>query len=108
MKTVVGEFASQRTEPNEVSKLVLEHLAVIGVDVKLLELDDENRDNLFVYVRDTDYLSGIYIGIEQEDGMVNIWLNDRGHSGGDPTFDMFDFSESELNSNLVLLSTNKR
>lgn len=55
MKTVVAEFASLRTEPNEVTKLVLKQLAVMGIDVTLLELDD-NDDNLFWSMRDNGEL----------------------------------------------------
>ncbi|MDN3686178.1 hypothetical protein QW180_31580 [Vibrio sinaloensis] len=32
--------------------------------------------------------------------MDKFSLNERGHSGGDPTLESFDFSECELNSNL--------
>jgi len=38
MKTVVAEFALPRTEPNEVTKLVLKRLADMGVDVAVLFL----------------------------------------------------------------------
>lgn len=67
----------------------------------LIEID-EDRDNLFVTVRDLDYLSGIYVSIKLDSdiGMYNIWLNDRGHSGGDPTFADFSFIDNEVEPNL--------
>ncbi len=46
MKMVVTKFGLARTETNDVSKLVLKQLSDMGVDVAVLELDD-NDDNFF-------------------------------------------------------------
>ncbi|GAB6264280.1 hypothetical protein [Photobacterium sp. R1] len=99
MNVVLADASSSRIVIMETTSEVVAELLKRGVDVPLVEIDG-NQDNLFVAVRDKDYLSGFYIGIEHDDGMVNIWLNERGHSGGDPTLESFDFLECELNSNL--------
>lgn len=99
MNVVLADASSSRIVIMETTSEVVAELLKRGVNVPLVEIDG-NQDNLFVAVRDKDYLSGVYIGIEHDDGMVNIWLNERGHSGGDPTIESFDFSESELNGNL--------
>lgn len=99
MNVVLADASSSRIEIMETTSEIVAELFNRGINVPLVEIDD-NQDNLFVSVRDKDYLSGFYVGIERDDGMVNIWLNERGHSGGDPTIDSFDFLESELNDNL--------
>ncbi len=99
MDVVLADVTNSRIEIMDSTCEVVAELLKRGVNVPLVEIDD-NQDNLFVAVRDKDYLSGFYIGIEHDDGMVNIWLNERGHSGGDPTLESFDFSECELNSNI--------
>lgn len=99
MNVVLADASSSRIVIMETTSEVVAELLKRGVNVPLVEIDG-NQDNLFVTVRDKDYLSGFYISIEHDDGMVNIWLNERGHSGGDPTLESFDFSECKLNSNL--------
>ena len=89
MKTVVAEFALPRTAPNEVSKLVLKQLAYMGVDIAVLELDD-NDDNIFWSVRDNGELyHNPYLRIRLDDDYysdTSVYFIDvklRQHSGGD-------------------------
>lgn len=96
MDVILADASMPRIEIMEVTAKVVAELLHRGVSVPLVEIDEENQDNLFITVRDVDYLSGLYLGIENEYGMVNIWLNDRGHSGGDPTLDSFHFQEGDM------------
>ncbi|MDN2484012.1 hypothetical protein [Vibrio agarivorans] len=94
MEIVLADSSSPRIEIWDFTAEIVVQLSELSVEVPLIEIDDD-QDNLFVTVRDREYLSGIYLGIEVDNGRVNIWLNERGHSGGDPTLDSFDFCLSE-------------
>lgn len=95
MDVILADSLLPRIEIMDITAEVLVELDKRGVNVPLVEID-EQQDNLFITVRTLDHLSGLYLGIENDHGMVNIWLNDRGHSGGDPTLDSFHFQEINM------------
>lgn len=98
MRIIIETTLRDNVKP--ISQAVINKLEQQGIDVPVVEIDD-TADNLFATVRPDESLMGIYVSIdEDENGFFNIWLNERGHSGGDPTLDVFSFHPKEQDSQI--------
>jgi len=72
----------------------------------LIEHEDslnEELDNVFINLRDSDYTSGFYLQIELEaKSEYSISLRERGHSGGDPTLGETMFFSAEKEDEFIV------
>lgn len=110
LKVIVAEGSLPRTEPNGVVVSVLKQLENLGIDVPLLELDDDD-DNLFFSVNHRDLHCNAYLRVRLDSEYYSntpVYFIEpmlRQHSGGDISYVenqtyFLEFLPSEMSQNI--------